>query len=164
MAVPSMKWLGRAVPCGSWAEAETDLTDNQAYWNLCFKLGLFRRTLKALRPLQHCVGSSDPLPAIRGRDSRNLQFATHAPSAPAGQTPHEWRRERSWRLIVQQTGSAQLRRAAKGYRCGEQCLRPGHAVELPGMRPRLCLTLQTFCLRDFSSMRAATVPIRSRAL
>ena len=93
-----MKWLGRAVACSFWVEAETDLTDNETYWNLCFKLGLFRRALRAAHPLPHCVGSSDPLPAFRGRDSRNLQFATCVPSAAAGQTLHEWRRERSWRL------------------------------------------------------------------
>ena len=44
------------------------------------------------------MGSSDSLPAFRVRDSRNLQFATRVPSAPAGQTLHEWRRERSWHL------------------------------------------------------------------
>ena len=92
-----MKWLGRAVACGSWVEVEEDLACNEAYWSLCFKLGLFRRTLRALRQLPHCVGSSDSLPAFRVRDSRNLQFATRVPSAPAGQTLHEWRRERSWR-------------------------------------------------------------------
>ena len=47
-----MKWLGRAVECGSWPEAETDLPCTEPYWNLCFKLGLLRRALKALRPLQ----------------------------------------------------------------------------------------------------------------
>ena len=93
-----MKWLGRAVACSSWVDAEKDLACNEPYWNLCFKLGLFRRTLMVSRPLQHCVGSFDSLPAFRGEDSWRLQFITLVPSAPAGQTLHEWWRERSWRL------------------------------------------------------------------
>ena len=93
-----MKWLGRALACGSWLEAETDFACNELYWKLCFKLGLFRRTLRALRPLPHCVGSSDSLLAFRGRDDWNLHPAALAPSAPAGRTLHGWRRERSWRL------------------------------------------------------------------
>ena len=93
-----MKWLGRALACGSWLEAETDFACNELDWKLCFKLGLLRRTCRTLRPLQHCVGSSDSLPAFRGRDSGTLHLTTLAPSAPAGRTIHGWRRERSWRL------------------------------------------------------------------
>ena len=108
-----MKWLGRAVACSFWVEAETDLTDNEPYWNLCCKLGLFRREFRALPPLPHCVGSSGSLPAFRGRYSRNLKFATRVPSAPAGQTLHGWRRERSWRL---DSPADRLCAAAQGLR------------------------------------------------
>ena len=94
----SWRGLGRAVACSSWVEAKTDFADNEPYWTLCFKLGLIRRKLRALRPLPHCVGSFDSLPAFRGRDSCNPHLATLVPSALSVQALRGWRRERSWRL------------------------------------------------------------------
>jgi hypothetical protein len=159
-----MKWLGRALACGSWLEAETDLACNEPYWNLCFKLGLLRRTLRDLRQLLHCVGSLDSPPTFRGRDSGNLHLATLVPSAPAGQTLRGWRRERSWRL-----DGPEDRLCATA-----QCQRWVHpqsekSSSLPCRRtssnaPRTLLTASNLNCCDSNSVRAATVPIRSRAL
>jgi hypothetical protein len=160
-----MKWLGRALACHSWVEAETDLACTEPYWSLCFKLGLFRRTRRALRPLLHCVGSSDSLPAFRGRDGRNLHLATLVPSAPAGQTLHRWWRERSWRLDKRhKTGSALLRMASEGLR--QRRVVPS---SWPCHRASLHATQTLRDARNFNccgsnSGRAATVPIRFRAL